>query len=199
MQEKIRQKKEEQLRNEGSAPLAVVKQEESSSEDEIEGSGLTFNRVISGGEEIDAGRGEIKTKKKVKGPSDPKTRLAQLDAKAERLAKMDPEKAERAKENDRWHHALLAARGEKVKDNPALLKKTISRREREKKKSKREWDERIAKVERDREDRQRKREENLAKRREEKGRKGRKVKVKKPVVKKKRPGFEGGRVKFGRK
>jgi hypothetical protein len=197
VQEKIRQKKE-QLRKE-SQDVTGVKTEDSSSEDEVEGSGLTFSRVISGDAEIDAGRGTVKGKKKAKGPSDPKSRLAHLDAKAERLAKMDPEKAEKALTNDRWHHALLAARGERIKDNPSLLKKTIARNEREKKKSKREWDERLAKIERDKEERQRKREENIAKRREEKGKKGKKVKGKKPVVKKKRPGFEGGRVKFGRR
>lgn len=177
----------------------MKEEEDSSSEDEIDGSGLTFSRVISGDAEIDAGRGLVKSQKKVRGASDPKSRLEHLNAKAEKLAKMDPEKAERAKENDRWHHALLAAKGEKLKDNPALLKKTITRREREKKKSKREWDERLAKVERDKEERQRKRDENIAKRREDKGKKGKKSKGKKPVVKKKRPGFEGGRVKFSRK
>ena len=81
-----------------------------------------------------------------------------------------------------------------------LLKKTIARKEREKKKSKQEWGERLARVDKAREDRQKKREENLAKRRNEKGGKGKKaVKTKKPVVKKKRPGFEGGRMKIGRK
>jgi len=199
VEEKIRQKKEQLRKERENATNGPVKEEDSSSEDEIEGSGLAFSRVISGDAEIDAGRGEIKSPKKKKGASDPKSRLAHLDAKAERLAKMDPEKAKKAMENDKWHHALLAAKGEKVKDDPSLLRKTITRKEREKKKSKREWDERLAKVERDKEARQKKREENIAKRRDEKGKKGKKVKGKKPVVKKKRPGFEGGRVKFGRK
>jgi hypothetical protein len=71
----------------------------------------------------------------------------------------------------------------------------------EKKKSTRERDERLAKVEKGKEDRQRKREENIAKRRAEKrkvkGKGGKKVvKPKKGfVVKRKRPGFEGGRIK----
>jgi hypothetical protein len=197
VEEKIRAKKQQQKSEE------VKHEEESSSDDEIMETGLTFGRVMINDTEIDAGKGEIKNVKRKKGPSDAKGRLGHLVAREERLSKMDPEKAGKAIENDRWHHALLSARGEKVKDDMSLLKKTIARREREKKKSKREWDERTAKVEKGKEDRQRKREENIAKRREEKGTKkgGKKVavKTKKPLVKKKRPGFEGGRVKIGRK
>jgi Surfeit locus protein 6 len=173
--------------------------ESESSDEKVPMSGVSFGRVIVGTEEVDVARGEVKSVKKRKGPSDVKGRLAHLEAKEARLETLDPEKKKKAMENDRWHHALLAARGEKVKDNVSLLKKTISRKEKDKKKSKREWDDRLAKVEHDKEERQRKREENLAKRREEKGKKGKKVKGKKPIVKKKRPGFEGGRVKMGRK
>lgn len=197
VEEKIRAKKLQQKQQE------VKQEEESSSDDEIMETGLTFGRVILNDTEIDAGKGEIKNVKQKKGPSDAKGRLGHLVAREERLAKMDPEKADKAIENDRWHHALLSARGEKVKDDVSLLKKTIARREREKKKSKREWDERIAKVEKSKEDRQKKREENIAKRRDEKDARktGKKVAVKskKPLVKKKRPGFEGGRVKIGRR
>jgi len=195
VEEKIRAKKEQQKQ---STTTDTVKEE--SSDDEIVESGLKFGRVMVDDAEIDAGKGEIKISKKRKGPSDAKGQLGHLIAREERLAKMDPEKKEKAIENDRWHHALLSARGEKVRDDSTLLKKTIARKEREKKKSKREWEDRLAKVEKSKEDRQRKREENLAKRREEKGKKGKKVvKSKKPLVKKKRPGFEGGRVKFGKK
>jgi hypothetical protein len=195
---KIKAKKEQQKQKEET--VVKTEDESSSSDDEIKESGVQFGRVLVQDTEIDAGKGEIKGAKKKKGPSDAKGRLNHLIAKEQRLAKMDPNKKEKAVENDRWHHALLSARGEKIKDDPSLLRKTIARREREKSKSKREWDTRIANVEKAKEDRQRKREENLAKRREEKGKKGKKaVKTKKPLIKKKRPGFEGGRVKFGRK
>lgn len=181
--------------------IPEVKDEESS-DDEIVPS-LKFGRVLVNDSEIDAGKGQVKLQKKKKGPSDAKGRLEHLVKREERLSKLDPEKASKAIENDRWHSALLSARGEKVKDDPALLKKTIARREREKKKSTKAWDERIANVEKGKVERQRKREDNLAKRREEKGKKGKKPKSKsggkKPVIKKKRPGFEGGRVKVGRK
>ena len=166
--------------------------------------GLSFGRVLVNDTEIDVGKAQVKLskQKKSKGTSDPKSRLQHLEVREKKVAKMDPEKAHRTIENERWHHALLSARGEKVKDDISLLKKTISRRERDKKKSKREWDERIAKVERGKEERQRKREENIAKRRAEKGRGGKKAgKPKKGFVvkKKKRPGFEGGRIKVGSK
>jgi len=182
-------------------PIPEIK-EESSEDEMVVDSSLSFGRVMVNDTEIDAGKGEVKlAKKRVKGPSDPKGRLEHLKAREKRVSQMDPGKAGKAIENDRWHHALLSARGEKVKDDMSLLKKTISRREREKKKSKREWNDRTAKVEKGKEDRQRKREENIAKRREDKGKKGKKVvKPKKGfMAKKKRPGFEGGRIKVGRK
>ena len=202
VEEKIRAKKAALKAAEQSGAV-VKKEEDESSDDEIMDSGMSFGRVLVNDTEIDAGRGEIKSVKKKKGPSDVKGRLSHLLAKESRISKMDPEKASKVIENDRWHHALLSSKGEKVKDDTSLLKKTISKKEREKKKSKREWDERIARVEKGKEDRQRKREENIAKRREEKGAKkgGNKkvVKSKKPAMRKKRPGFEGGRMKIGRK
>jgi hypothetical protein len=194
VEEKIRAKKAAAKRT----TVDQVKSEESS--DEEISSGLKFGRVLVDDVEIDAGRGEVKIPRKKKGISDPKGRLEHLVAREERLAKLDPEKKAVAVENDRWHSALLSARGEKVWDDPALLKKSIARREREKKKSTKEWNERLAKVEKGKEERQKKRDDNIAKRREEKGKGKVKSKVgKKPVIKKKRPGFEGGRVKVGRK
>ena len=200
VEEKIRQKKETQKALERNDKDGV-KEEEGSSDDEIVESGLTFGRVNVADAEVDAGKGEIKMGKKKKGASDPKGLLNHLLAKQERLDKMDPEKKAKAVENDRWHHALLAAKGEKVRHDVGLLKKTIARKDREKKKSTKDWGERLARVEKSKDDRQRKREENLAKRRDEKGKKGKKAvkSGKKPVVKKKRPGFEGGRVKIGKK
>lgn len=198
VEEKIQQKKELQKAQGGE--VNGVKEE--SSDDEIVETGLTFGRVQVGDTEVDAGKGEVKVGKRKKGSSDAKGALNHLLAKKERLEKMDSEKKAKAVENDRWHHALLAARGEKIKDDIGLLKKTIARKDQQKKKSTKAWGERLARVEKAKEDRQKKREDNLAKRREEKGKKGGKKAVKggkKPVLKKKRPGFEGGRMKIGRK
>jgi hypothetical protein len=187
----------------------VKKEEEeegSTSENEVVNTGLIFGKVQLSGTEIDVGKGEVKPTKKSKGPSDAKGYLQHLLARQERLAALPTEKAAKAEEQDRWHHALLSTRGEKNRNDIGLLKKTIARKEAGKRKSKKEWDARSAAVGKARSDKQRKREENLAKRRDEKGKKGKKEKGKKPggggkgkVIKKKRPGFEGGRVKFGRK
>jgi len=204
VEEKIKTKKAVAAAAAKEAGINIKKEDspESTSDDEIIDTGLTFNKVTLNGTEIDVGKAQVKTVPQKKGASDAKGRLNHLLARESRLSQMSPEKAEKAIEHDRWHHALLAARGEKDKNDIGLLKKTIARKEREKRKSKRDWDARIAAVERGKAERQRKREENIAKRKEEKGGKpgGRKKAGKgKNVVKKKRPGFEGGRVKFGRK
>ena len=186
--EKIRLKKEEMKKKESD-----VKEEEDS--DDSVNPEISFGRVLVDKAEIDTGRGEVKKPKKKKGPSDPKTRLEHILSREEKIKKMDSEKAEMAIENEHWHHALLSARGERVKDDPALLKKTIARKNREKKKSKREWEERLKRVEQGKELRQKIREENIAKRKEETGKKGKKGRSKKVHVKK-RPGFEGGKLRI---
>jgi hypothetical protein len=205
VEEKIKAKKAAALATAKEAGVDLKKEDDQgSSEDEIVNMGLTFNKVHVNGTEIDIGKSQVKPLKKQKGASDAKGQLNHLLARESRLSKLAPENAERAIEHDRWHHALLASRGEKDKNDIGLLKKTIVRKERAKRKSKREWDARVAAVERGKVERQRRREENIAKRREEKGGKkggGKKAggKGKKKGVVKKRPGFEGGRVKFGRK
>ena len=75
-----------------------------------------------------------------------------------------------------------------MRDDTNLLKKTLKRKEKQKKKSEKEWGERLEGVKRAGEVKQKMREDNLAKRREEKGKKS-STKVK--GSKKKRPGFEG--------
>jgi hypothetical protein len=88
-----------------------------------------------------------------------------------------------------WLNAKKRAHGERVRDDTSLLKKALKRREGVKRKSEKEWNERLEGVQKGRDMRQNKRDENLRKRKEEKGSKGKK----KPKVKKtkSRPGFEG--------
>lgn len=193
VEEKIKAKK-------AASKLVTEVKEESASEDEVVDTRLVFGTVQLSGTEIDVGKGEVKPAKKVKGPSDAKGRLQHLLARERRLSALPVEKVAKAEEQDRWHHALLSARGEKDLNDVGLLKKTIARKEAGKRKSKREWDARSATVDKAQRDRQQKREANLAKRRDEKGKKGKKIGGGKgKVIKKKRPGFEGGRVKFGKK
>ena len=131
---------------------------------------------------------------KKRGASDPKTALAKLEAHKQRLADMPEDKRKEVLEKETWLAARKRAEGVKVHDNESLLKKTLKRKEKAKKKSEREWKDRAEAVKSGIHDRQRKREENLRKRRDEKAsHKGGKKKNKGVVTKKKnRPGFEGG-------
>jgi hypothetical protein len=130
--------------------------------------------------------------RKRKGKSDPKTALEAAKKKKQRLSALDEAKRKDIEEKDLWLAAKKRAQGEKVLDDPTLLKKTVKRLEKQKSKSKQEWKERITSVEKGKAMRQKKREENLKKRKEEKGQKGKKgKKAGKPGKKVKRPGFEG--------
>ncbi|KAK7532929.1 ribosome biogenesis protein Rrp14-C [Phyllosticta citribraziliensis] len=129
-----------------------------------------------------------------KGRMDPKTALIHAQKKQERLASMDEEKRKEIEEKERWLSAKKKVHGEKVRDDTNLLKKTLKRKDKQKKKSEKEWGERTEGVEKAKYARQKKREDNLQKRRETKGTKpGKKVNKSKAAASKKksRPGFEG--------
>ncbi|KAL8653651.1 MAG: hypothetical protein Q9210_001966 [Variospora velana] len=134
---------------------------------------------------------------KTKGPQDPLTALRAAQNKQSRINSLDESKREDIAEKDMWLNAKKRAHGERVRDDTSLLKKTLKRKEKQKKKSEKDWGERLEGIRKAGEIKQKKRENNLAKRREEKGKKGTKG-VKKG--KKKRPGFEGSmRTKAPRK
>lgn len=143
---------------------------------------------------------------KRKGPQDPLTALCATENRTSRLSALNPTKRADIEEKDVWLNAKKRAHGERVRDDTSLLKKTLKRKEKAKKKSEREWGEREEGVVRGREMKQKRREENLARRREEKGSGGKKAKSGskgkgkgkgKPKVKA-RPGFEGSfRTKVG--
>lgn len=88
-------------------------------------------------------------------------------------------KAKELKERDAWNNVLAKAEGVKVKDNVELLKKTIARKERQKKVSKNKWDERNDVLEKTKKEKQDKRTNNLLKKKQEK-----KEKTKKKAIKK---------------
>jgi hypothetical protein len=131
---------------------------------------------------------------KKRGPQDPATALLASEKKRQRIAGLDEEKRADIEEKELWLNAKKRAHGEKVRDDTSLLKKTLKRKEKAKKKSEKEWTERKDGVAKSQAMRQKKREENLQKRRDEKGGKGKgkgkSLKSKKPKVKS-RPGFEG--------
>lgn len=131
---------------------------------------------------------------KKKGPSDPKTALAKIEAQKKRIAGMGDDKRKEVLEKETWLAARKRTEGDKVHDSESLLKKALKRKEKAKKKSEHEWTERAEGVKKAIHDRQRKREDNLKKRRDDKlAHKTGKKKNKGVATKKKsRPGFEGG-------
>ncbi|KFY20034.1 hypothetical protein V491_04039, partial [Pseudogymnoascus sp. VKM F-3775] len=110
-------------------------------------------------------------------------------------AGLDEGKRADIEEKDVWLAAKRRAHGEKVRDDGSLLKKTLKRKEKAKKKSEKEWGERKEGIAKSQAIRQKKREENLQKRKDSKGvkgKKGGKPGAKKGGAKpKSRPGFEG--------
>ncbi|KAE9550235.1 hypothetical protein FO519_006555 [Halicephalobus sp. NKZ332] len=92
--------------------------------------------------------------------------LKKVEERTERIKKIeekDPEKAQNLKEEIQWNRAMKRASGEKVKDNPELLKKGMKRKEKVKARSKKKWDGRVKQVEGKKEQKQVKRKENLQK------------------------------------
>lgn len=136
---------------------------------------------------------------KKKGPMDPKGALAKVEAQKKRLAGLDDGKRKEVLEKETWLAARRKAEGEKVHNDESLLKKAVKRKEKAKKKSEKEWSDRVQGVQKAQKQRQQKREENLRKRKETKqaGKGGKKKGGSKSPAKKSRPGFEGSG--FGRR
>lgn len=136
---------------------------------------------------------------KKKGPMDPKGALAKVEAQKKRLAGLDDAKRKEVLEKETWLAARRKAEGEKVHNDESLLKKAVKRKEKAKKKSEKEWNDRVQGVQKAQKQRQQKREENIRKRKETKqaGKGGKKKGGGKSPAKKSRPGFEGSG--FGRR
>ncbi|KAL2860901.1 putative 60S ribosome biogenesis protein Rrp14 [Aspergillus lucknowensis] len=150
-----------------------------------------FGRVLfSDGQVADPTLSSVREKPKSSGPRDPASALKAAEAKQARLKDMDEKKRADIEEKDMWLNAKKRAHGERVRDDTSLLKKALKRKESAKKRSEREWKERLDTVKKGKDMKQQKREENLRKRREEKGKGGRKTSGGGPKGKP-RPGFEG--------
>ncbi|KAH7937845.1 hypothetical protein HPB49_016617 [Dermacentor silvarum] len=113
----------------------------------------------------------------------------QLEVKAEKmknLEELDPERAKKAQEKQKWHRALDRAEGIKVRDDPELLKATLKRHEKRRQQSRKKWESRTEHVKQRQEERQQKRRDNI------KARKQAKLQTKMKRLKKKGhivPGF----------
>eukprot|EP00033_Pygsuia_biforma_P001846 GCRY01002065.1.p1 GENE.GCRY01002065.1~~GCRY01002065.1.p1 ORF type:complete len:321 (+),score=59.49 GCRY01002065.1:146-1108(+) len=102
------------------------------------------------------------TSKESKGKS-LKVLLKNAEKEKKQLANL-PEEAKKEAEMKRLHDAaLLRAQGQKVKNNPALLKKALKRKERTKAKSAAAWAERIQKQKEKQTQQQERRESNIKK------------------------------------
>lgn len=193
MKEEQDRKREEALNSSRNSPLSVMSPMLSDPDDSRNANHFAFGRLaFSDGTQMsqDLSYEKPALEKRKKGPSDPKTALAKLEAQKKRLASLDEDKRKKVLEKETWLAARRRAEGEKIHDSENLLKKAVKRREKAKKKSEKEWKERTQGVEKAIKQRQQKREENLRKRREEKaarskGKKGVTTKAKS------RPGFEG--------
>ena len=154
---------------------------------------FSFNRIaFSNGQHASANLDAIiDPKTRAKGPSDPHTALLAAQKKAARLNGLDESKRADISEKDTWLNARKRAHGERIRDDTSLLKKTLKRKEKQKKKSEKEWTERIEGLKKGQDIRQKKREANIQKRKEDKGGKGKKSKGAKKGKPKARPGFEG--------
>lgn len=136
---------------------------------------LVFNRINFLGEETTTALSL--TSKNAKSALDEIKTKQQMYDELEKSG--EASKAKELKEQDAWNNVLAKAEGIKVKDNVELLKKTIARKERQKKVSATKWEERKITLEKSKKEKQEKRTNNLLKKKQEK-----KEKTKKKAIKK---------------
>ncbi|EMR08432.1 hypothetical protein PNEG_03265 [Pneumocystis murina B123] len=118
--------------------------------------------------------------------------IRHLEAKKQRLSRLSDEKKKEIMVSDAWKEAFLRSQGEKVKDNEALLKKSLKWQKRKKRKSAKAWNERHMQLLKTKQLRQKKREENIELHRT--------LQKKKQSGKmQRRPGFEGSLCIKGKK
>ncbi len=79
----------------------------------------------------------------------------------------DTEKAHKVKEETTWKNMFRKAEGLKVKDDPVLVKKSLTKKRSQKKQSEKKWKERIRTVEKKKVEKQKKRTEHINKRLQE--------------------------------
>lgn len=111
-----------------------------------------------------------------------KTTLKKLQTEQEEISRTIEENPEQGKElirSKHWKTALAKAKGEKIRDDPQLLRKTIKRQQKKRDRSTKRWKENKNQTEKRIKERQEKRQTNIQKRKDEK-----KAKIKKKLIKK---------------
>ena len=124
---------------------------------------------------------------------DYKKLLAKAEAKEQNLKKLkekDAKRSEQLEEQLNWKKAMNKARGNKMKDDPTMLKKTLKRKEQQKRSTKKKWETRKSQESKRMEQRQERRQRHIKERLETKKAHKMRGKSKKSKVKKTRnPGF----------
>jgi len=135
----------------------------------------TFNEegkmVFSKFDFSESGVPENRKKKGAPATKDYKQQLEKVQkekSKFEEVMQKDPTKAKSMKEKQTWQKAIQKAEGIKVRDDPELLKRSIKRKEKLHKKSKKQWEQREETVQEKLDKRQKKRKDNIKTRRDDK-------------------------------
>ena len=107
-------------------------------------------------------------------PEKPKAKKVSLKAELHRAREKQKQKKQKGSDgadSEAWETAMKKATGEKIRDDPKLIQKTIRRQQQKKKQSKKKWDERIQNEKKKQEERQSKRMGNIQDRRDQKKKK----------------------------
>lgn len=151
--------------------------------DESVKSSITFGRFEFKSDDQIETKSKKKTKTKFESKENQlKKTLKQIESEEEQIKRLKEENPMESKEilrSKHWKSALAKAKGEKVRDNVQLLKKTLKKEQKRKERAAKKWKVKKAETDKRMKERQEKRQTNLQKRKDEK-----KAKIKKRLIKK---------------
>ncbi|XP_066253603.1 surfeit locus protein 6 homolog [Euwallacea similis] len=116
-----------------------------------------------------ANLGKQKVKKQEKNPEKILKKLTEENNKLQQLKSTgETTKMIQIKEKTAWKNALAKAEGQKIKDDPILLKKSMQKKKQKVRASKKKWEARISGVAKAKEEKQKKRKDNIDQRKKQK-------------------------------